>query len=141
MKARDTLQKCPSDQVPWDPDDCAHNLVTTRVRILGAWDKKFSWKSVLRQDPCVWCGRRIPGSMTIDHIQPVFRGGPRRHTVANSASACLDCNQKRKSFSVLGNLILRKAKRVRGRRRKRKKKRQTRRAVLRFRLEEILQGA
>lgn len=58
------------------------------------------WIRIIRSDPCSYCGRRAD---TVDHIEPVYRGGsgdPR-----NLAPACRACNSKKKTMPLLWFLI------------------------------------
>ena len=53
------------------------------------------WKQRLSRGTCYYCGRRFsPNELTMDHIIPMIRGG--RSTKNNIATACKDCNNKKK---------------------------------------------
>ena len=48
---------------------------------------------------CLWCGRDVSdGGATIDHVKPVSAGG--RDVRTNLITSCIDCNQRRKDWSV-----------------------------------------
>lgn len=57
---------------------------------------------VLAEDPCAYCGA-VGG--TIDHIQPVSRGGANSET--NFTGACSSCNSAKGNLSLLGFLLRR----------------------------------
>jgi hypothetical protein len=69
--------------------------------------------SILRKDPCVYCGEyyRYPvthkkaGKLhaTIDHIHPKGRGG--KNSWQNYAPACVECNSAKSDNSLLGHLL------------------------------------
>lgn len=51
------------------------------------------WLSWKYGPDCAYCGRYYPPSaMTIDHIQPVSKGGAMRD-IQNMALACIPCNE------------------------------------------------
>jgi 5-methylcytosine-specific restriction endonuclease McrA len=53
------------------------------------------WKQRLSRGTCYYCGQRFaPHELTMDHIIPMIRGG--RSTKNNLATACKDCNNKKK---------------------------------------------
>jgi 5-methylcytosine-specific restriction endonuclease McrA len=53
------------------------------------------WKHRLSRGICYYCGRRFsPSELTMDHIVPIIRGG--KSTKNNIATACKDCNNKKK---------------------------------------------
>ena len=53
------------------------------------------WKQRLSRGTCYYCGRSFaPDELTMDHIIPVIRGG--KSTKNNIATACKDCNNKKK---------------------------------------------
>lgn len=60
-----------------------------------------AWAAVLARDPCVYCGGE---SSTVDHIVPLSRGGEERWL--NLTSACIPCNNAKKSHSLLAFLGL-----------------------------------
>jgi hypothetical protein len=67
------------------------------------------WASVLRTDPCSYCGH-VPTSSepnTIEHIVPLISGGGADWT--NLASACGSCNCSKHSKSLLQFLLWRAA--------------------------------
>ena len=53
------------------------------------------WKQRLLRGTCYYCGHRFsPDELTMDHIIPLIRGG--KSTKNNLATACKDCNNKKK---------------------------------------------
>lgn len=53
------------------------------------------WKQRLSRGICYYCGHRFSSDeLTMDHIIPIIRGG--RSTKNNIATACKDCNNKKK---------------------------------------------
>ena len=53
------------------------------------------WKQRLARGTCYYCGHRFsPDELTMDHIIPIIRGG--KSTKNNLATACKDCNNKKK---------------------------------------------
>ena len=53
------------------------------------------WKQRLSRGTCYYCGHRFAADeLTMDHIIPIIRGG--RSTKNNIATACKDCNNKKK---------------------------------------------
>lgn len=66
-----------------------------------------SWDQIVRRDPCSYCGKRA-AKMTVEHVQPVGRhrgkGGP-LDNASNKVGACLRCNMRRGSGSLLHYLL------------------------------------
>jgi 5-methylcytosine-specific restriction endonuclease McrA len=61
----------------------------------GALRKTRWWKQRLARGTCHYCGRSFaPEELTMDHIVPIIRGG--KSTKNNIATACKDCNNKKK---------------------------------------------
>lgn len=64
------------------------------------------YRSVIRYDPCAYCGLPAPtgrfGGHQVDHIRARFRGGPSHWT--NYTSACEFCNASKYDM-VLGILL------------------------------------
>ena len=53
------------------------------------------WQQKLARGICYYCARKFPSSqLTMDHIVPLIRGG--KTTKGNVASACKECNHKKK---------------------------------------------
>jgi 5-methylcytosine-specific restriction endonuclease McrA len=48
---------------------------------------------------CVYCGKRGKGKLTMDHIQPLSKGGS--HTLSNIVPACKSCNSRKQAGPVL----------------------------------------
>ena len=44
---------------------------------------------------CVYCGKRVKGHLTQDHLTPLSKGGS--HTVSNIVPACGRCNRKKQA--------------------------------------------
>jgi hypothetical protein len=80
--------------VQLSPDDPLK--VLARMGIHGAPLER--WVSVLKRDPCVYCGAR--SEMTIDHIEARSRGHAKAGVV-NGAPACFNCNQAKQDDSLL----------------------------------------
>lgn len=57
------------------------------------------WMRILKayNHCCAYCG--ISGSMTIDHVLPLSRGG--RHCIGNLVPACLRCNTSKGNLTVV----------------------------------------
>lgn len=72
------------------------------TRMSGRHHLDESWASIIRKDPCSFCGR--PRAGTVDHIVPKARGGPKGHAPNNSTAACPQCNTDRGTVSVLAFL-------------------------------------
>lgn len=86
---------------------------------IGGLTRKSKWRTVVRKDPCAYCGRRmIPLSHkvdnaslseryarrpTVDHIVPLFAGGPNEWT--NLTGACSECNGRKGTMSLLSALL------------------------------------
>lgn len=63
------------------------------ARLLGGSEYRNEW---VRRDPCVYC---YGVADTVDHIEPVSRGGPSGWD--NLAAACRTCNQTRGTLPVV----------------------------------------
>lgn len=59
---------------------------------------KVAWMTVLRRDPCSFCGRE---GGTVDHIVPRSAGGPGLHDWTNFGGACASCNSSKSSVPLL----------------------------------------
>lgn len=90
--------------------DNAKRAANARIRkerprpVLQDPEGRVEYIDVLKQDPCCYCGAS-PVS-TIDHIEPVSKGGP--DDWWNLTAACLPCNQAKKTKSVLEFLLWRR---------------------------------
>lgn len=86
----------------------------------SGWEQE--WRTLLKREPCVWCGRRpdeIPGGtgakyrvggatvMTIEHIIPASQK-MRPPGWENLAPACWNCNNTRGDLGLLLYVILRR---------------------------------
>jgi 5-methylcytosine-specific restriction endonuclease McrA len=60
------------------------------------------YAEVLSGDPCSYCGARAD---TIDHVDPVSRGG--RHDWKNLTAACRRCNSRKSDRVLLDFLVQR----------------------------------
>lgn len=64
--------------------------------------------SVIRADPCAYCGSRT--DITIDHIEPLVAGG--EHVPENVTAACRPCNASKRDRPLLAFLLERAAEQV-----------------------------
>jgi hypothetical protein len=71
-----------------------HGMKADDFRQAGAY------REIIASDPCVWCGGAAD---TVDHIQPIARGGTDRWD--NYAPACLSCNSAKNTRTLLVNLM------------------------------------
>src|SRR5262245_42132224 len=62
--------------------------------------ERRSWRSILRRDPCSYCGD-LGG--TVEHIVPRYRNGA--DTIDNLAGACRICNRLRRTRLLLLFLV------------------------------------
>lgn len=64
----------------------------------------LQWKSILRGDPCTYCGQ-IPKKSrgSVEHVVPKSEGG--RETRENLVGACTFCNQARGNQPLLFFLL------------------------------------
>jgi len=123
------LAGCPTSRLrqlreQWLRDDHGHPLgpgmPTGRVLRADGQSHRAWWMTVVRGDPCSYCGspagtralddgRQVPGG-TLDHIDPRSgqpRGGIGLHDWANYAGACSSCNRKKGDVSLLSFLARR----------------------------------
>lgn len=56
------------------------------TRLIREWE-------VLAAKVCYWCGKACQGNHSIDHYQPLSKGG--MHEVSNLVISCLSCNKKK----------------------------------------------
>jgi 5-methylcytosine-specific restriction endonuclease McrA len=65
----------------------------------------MNWKTVLRHDPCAYCGiAECDGDDThLDHIVPRARGGTDRE---NLTASCAACNFSKNDLSLLAFLLV-----------------------------------
>lgn len=66
-------------------------------------EASLRWLSLLRKDPCSYCGG---DGGTVDHIEPLIDGGT--NEVENLTGACASCNAVKNSRSLLTFLLERK---------------------------------
>lgn len=71
-------------------------------RTLGGNTALQSYVEILLKDPCSYCGAP---SETIDHIEPVSKGG--KHEVTNITGACKSCNSAKSDKPLLIFLVQR----------------------------------
>lgn len=74
--------------------------VARQGMIRADFRERDEYRIVILADPCVWCGNPAE---TVDHIQPVARGGSDRWD--NLAPACLSCNCAKNARSLLENMM------------------------------------
>lgn len=72
------------------------------LRKVGKNKTSRDYAEILLRDPCSYCGQI---SDSIDHIDPVSRGGDNLFT--NLTGACLSCNQTKSSRTLLYFLAVR----------------------------------
>lgn len=85
-----------------NPDAVVEKNQRRRARLAaapGAGVSRSQWRGVREMygGRCCYCGRA--GRVTMDHIDPLARGGA--HDVSNVAPACLACNSSKNSRSLL----------------------------------------
>lgn len=119
----------PAVRDTWLRDDAGHPLgagmPTGRVLRADGQSHRAWWMTVLRADPCAYCGRaagerrfddgRIRPDGTVDHIDP--QSGRRRgvgglHDWVNYVGACASCNRAKASDPLLVFLIRRAGARI-----------------------------
>lgn len=61
--------------------------------LLGVRSRADNYRAVLRRDPCAFCGHRRK-RMTIDHIEPIARGGQKRLDESDRSLLRLQCLQE-----------------------------------------------
>lgn len=70
-----------------------------------------AWLRLLRADPCAYCGERVGGARTIDHVEPRSRS-PRgigsAHGWINVVAACQRCNGAKADRPLLLFLLTRR---------------------------------
>lgn len=72
-----------------------------RRRRYGGNDREtIAYVEILRSDPCVYCAG---AGRTVDHIDPVSRGGANHWS--NYAGACLSCNAQKHTMTLLTFLV------------------------------------
>lgn len=62
------------------------------------------YAEVLRGDPCSYCGAPADENQTVDHIEPLHRGGSNEWE--NLTSACGSCNSSKHTHSLLEHLLV-----------------------------------
>ncbi len=78
----------------YDLDDA--EIRRERQKARGLRESQW-WKRRLAKGVCHYCGcKAAPGELTMDHIVPIARGG--RSTKGNVATACKNCNNKKKQL-------------------------------------------
>lgn len=71
-----------------------------RKRLNGGDGVTIEEAAAILLDPCVYCGAK---ASVLDHIVPIARGG--RDESSNLAPACVSCNAKKSSMSLLSFLF------------------------------------
>jgi 5-methylcytosine-specific restriction endonuclease McrA len=64
-----------------------------------SWEE---WQELLKEHDgkCHWCGLKLhPSFMSLDHVQPLCRGG--LNIKANAVPSCINCNHQRKWYDEL----------------------------------------
>lgn len=69
----------------------------------GCWFAREDYVTLLRNDPCVYCGAP---SESLEHINPISVS--KDDTWSNLAAACRFCNTSKKDKDLLGFLLTRK---------------------------------
>jgi 5-methylcytosine-specific restriction endonuclease McrA len=52
----------------------------------------MAWKKAAKK-VCYWCGKKCARNFTVDHYEPLARGG--KHEASNLVIACMSCNVKK----------------------------------------------
>lgn len=79
-----------------------HHTGAVDLVIAGRCVPKTKWRyETMRADPCVYCGGK---ANTIDHIEPMARGG-KYYTWRNQAPACTTCNHDKADLPLLRFLV------------------------------------
>jgi len=83
------------------PEMVRDHAIRKNMRRRGAPmdEQAREYSKILRNDPCVFCGRPFA---EIDHIQPISKGGT--SSWENLTSTCVECNRNKSSKSLLNFL-------------------------------------
>jgi len=66
--------------------------------------KSVWWQQQLQSGVCHYCGKQVgPGSLTMDHVVPVARGGT--STKGNVVPACEACNKSKKYLTPAEQIL------------------------------------
>ncbi|MEG3639935.1 HNH endonuclease [Magnetococcus sp. PR-3] len=78
--------------IPADPDQVDQERRKAKELKRSQW-----WKNQLGKGLCLYCHRRFhPKELTMDHMQPISRGG--RSTKGNCVPCCSECNDNKKNW-------------------------------------------
>lgn len=69
------------------------NGAKRRARIRGAKVEKINPNLVYMAKNCYWCGKRLSGDHSLDHVVPISKGGA--HASFNVVASCLQCNKSK----------------------------------------------
>lgn len=81
------------------PDDAGGAESVARLRLIASSRDIGVYKRSVARDPCSYC---TAPATTIDHITATSTGG--RNHWTNLAAACVDCNTRKHSMSLLAFL-------------------------------------
>jgi hypothetical protein len=73
-----------------------------RARQRGGDALALEYESLLRGDPCAYCGAPVEH---VDHIEPILAGGA--HEWANLTAACCSCNSSKQAIPLLAFMLRR----------------------------------
>jgi 5-methylcytosine-specific restriction endonuclease McrA len=83
-----------------DPAHVARERDKARALRKTAW-----WRRRVQRGVCGYCGRSVPpGTLTMDHLVPIARGG--RSTRGNVVAACKECNNRKKLMTPAEQLMM-----------------------------------
>jgi 5-methylcytosine-specific restriction endonuclease McrA len=83
-----------------DPAHVARERERARALRKTAW-----WRRRIQSGICGYCGNSVaPGTLTMDHVVPVARGG--RTTRGNVVAACKECNTRKKLMTPAEQLMM-----------------------------------
>lgn len=86
-----------------DPVHIAREREKARALRKSAW-----WQRRVQRGVCAYCGRAVgAGSLTMDHVVPVARGG--RSVKGNVVAACKECNNKKQHLTPAEQLLMKPA--------------------------------
>ncbi|MBF0424447.1 MAG: HNH endonuclease [Magnetococcales bacterium] len=78
--------------IPADAEQMASERRKAKMLKRSQW-----WKNRIGEGKCAYCGQRTPpDALTMDHVQPLIRGG--RSTRGNCVPACRTCNEKKQNL-------------------------------------------
>ncbi|ABK45423.1 HNH nuclease [Magnetococcus marinus MC-1] len=78
--------------IPADPEMMEQERRKAKELKRSQW-----WKNQLGRGQCYYCQRRYhPKELTMDHVQPISRGGRSSHS--NCVPCCGECNEHKKNW-------------------------------------------